>query len=149
VSDYQWVLPRIAVGGMPQSYDLEQLKAEDVGYLVNASNQPEPFDCAENGITEYKVQIDDDGQSKYDAFLAFSLWFMSKWWENPKKKFLFHCGAGVNRGPSTCMLALMLLRLSASAAYKGIVTARPIAAAGLAYREDACRVAEQYGFLVR
>jgi hypothetical protein len=151
VSDYNWVLPRIAVGGFLRDYDLPQLQAEGVGYIVNVSNQPEPSSIqADSNIEILNVQVDDDGQSKQDVFRnQLAPWFMERWFKEPRKRWIFHCGAGVNRGPSAGMLALMLVGLSASAAMKGIITARPITTGGLAYREDAMKVAEELGYLVR
>src|SRR5579859_6650532 len=110
MSDYNWVLPRISVGAMLNDYDLPQLQAEGIGYIVNVSNNLEPAPIrADPNIEILNVDINDDGQSHYEVFKdQLAPWFMDRWFKEPKKKFNFHCGAGVNRGPSTCMLALML-----------------------------------------
>lgn len=151
MSDYNWVLPRISVGGFLHDYDLPQLQAEGIRYIINLSNMPEPSSIqADPDIEILNVQVDDDGQSKHDVFLYdVAPWFMDRWFSDPKKKFNIHCGAGVNRGPSAAMLCLMLLGLSASAAVRALMTARPITQGGIAYHEDACKVAEELGYLVR
>lgn len=150
MSDYNWVLPRISVGAMLNDYDLPQLQAEGIGYIVNISNMPEPSSIqADPNIEILNVQVDDDGQSKYPEMVYMAEWFIERWFKDPKKKFNFHCGAGINRGPSFCMLALMLLGLSASASIRALTTARPNCAMGLAYRDDAIQVAGELGYLVR
>lgn len=150
MSDYNWVLPSISVGGFLRDYDLPQLQAEGIGYIVNLSNMPEPSSIqADPNIEILNVQVDDDGQSKHEAFKVVAAWFAERWFKEPHKKWNIHCGAGVNRGPSATMLCLMLLGLSASAAVRALITARPITQGGIAYHEDAIKVAEELGYLVR
>lgn len=144
MSDYQWVLPRISVGAILNSNDMPQLLADNIGYVVDATQHDDSLFDSPNIETLY-LNIADDGQSKHDVFKNIvAPWFIERWFQHPEKRWNFHCDAGINRGPSTCFFCLLLLGLSASDAEDFIRHARP--QVGLAYKVDAIKVAKELGY---
>lgn len=146
MADFQFVLPRIAVGAALQATDVPTLLVDEIGYVVDATQHDDStFNHPE--LEVLFLNIGDDGQSKHDVFKnVVAPWFVARWFVAPAKRWIFHCDAGVNRGPSTCFLALLLLGLSASDAEDFIRHVRP--QVGIAYKADAMAVARELGYLV-
>lgn len=151
MADYQFLLPdvpRISVGAALQLVDLARVESDDIGFVVDVTQHDDNDFLRQAGIDVLWVNTSDDGQPKKDLFKNLvAPWFAARWFVEPKKRWNFHCDAGVNRGPSTCMFVLMLLGLSATDAEDFIRHVRP--QVGLAYKADAIAAAEELGYLVR
>jgi hypothetical protein len=148
VSDFQFVLPRVAVGSAINDAVVfsDDLEKAGIFYIVDCQGEHDdtPFLATRKMFTCW-CPTEDNGQPKD----------LNEWWgkgikwslENyakPNVKIYFHCAAGVNRGPSMCFGFLLALGISATAAEILIRSARP--QVGLAYKVDAILKVSQLGY---
>jgi protein-tyrosine phosphatase len=147
MADYNFVTTRLATGAaLSSDADVQQLVAAGINAVLDARAEFDdaPLFTADPSILYCWNPTQDDGQHKpatyWDKTLAFSLPLLAK----PNTKLLFHCAAGVNRGPSNLACVLMALGLSSDAAAQMIKAARPIAQIG--YLADAAAAVTSLGY---
>lgn len=138
MSDFQFVLPRVAVGsaiGNSQEF-VDALKASGVTLIVDCQGEfdDSPF-CVPQGLQVCWCPTSDDGQPKPLEWWSSGVSSAFHEYSNPHTKIFFHCAAGVNRGPSMCFGFLLALGFDAALAESLIRAVRP--QVGIAYKQDA------------
>lgn len=144
--DAQWVTPRIMVGAALTVVDLQALVADGITHICDVTQHDDDdfltVATSHPSINCLWINTGDDGQDKSDLFKPVAAWFLGAWLD-PRSKFIFHCDAGFNRGPSACYLGLRLLDWLGTSAEAGIRTVRPV---GLRYMADAERCLVKLGY---
>lgn len=147
MSDYQFVLPRVAVGsaiGNSQEF-VDALKSSGITLVVDCQGEfdDSPF-CVPQGLKVVWCPTSDDGQPKSLDWWALGVVSSFQEYSNPHTKIFFHCAAGVNRGPSMCFGFLLALGFDSVTAEALIRAVRP--QVGLAYKADAIVKVPQLGY---
>jgi predicted protein tyrosine phosphatase len=129
VAEFDWVLPRIAVGGAIETADVPQLLRAGITHIADATTRDDTAVVGPSFDVIFGDQPDDGNQDRAGNFYQrLAVWLMYEWFGNSHGRFLFHCDAGVNRGPSAAYLALRLLGLERDQAIRLLTAARPIVA---------------------
>jgi hypothetical protein len=141
------VTPRIWVGGALEASDIPALLDAGITHVCDVTTHDDDgFLRGATGSKQINVlwlNTGDDGQDKTAVYKPIAPWFLGAW-ADPHNRFIFHCDAGINRGPSGCYMALRLLEHSPVEAQQLIRTARPIV--GLHYMPDVERALAELGY---
>jgi protein-tyrosine phosphatase len=143
-----WITERLATGGaLSGSADVDTLKAAGITAVIDcqAEHDDGPL-FADSGIAYVWNPTADDGQTKPPEWFARSLAFALAFLSQPRQYVLAHCGAGVNRGPSTAFAVLRALGLTHGEAMLIVTTGRP--QAQVRYANDADRAVQALGYTV-
>ena len=145
-ADFDFVTERIATGGMIwDERDVAAMKAAGITHVLTAAIELERethrvlagrFGHLANGVH-------DDGLPKSPTWFRGSIDFALEALRDPDAQILLHCGAGINRGPSSAYAVLRALGHSPDEAFRMITDARPIAA--VLYANDADEAIEELG----
>lgn len=147
MSDFQFVLPRVAVGSAIGDSEEFSKALVDAGvlYVVDCQGEHDdtPFLVLHNMFTCW-CPTQDDGQPKPPEWWGKGITWALQQYSVPTAKIYFHCAAGVNRGPSMCFGFMLALGFDAASAEALIRKARP--QVGIAYRDDAITKVPALGY---
>lgn len=125
--DYQFVTPRLAVGGsIGTTENMRELARAGITHIVNM--QVEFDDRCINDGTDIEVLwngCDDDFLPKSSQLFWQGVRFTLQALESPGTKVFIHCAAGVHRSPLMLLAILRALGYPAEDAMGMIVAARP------------------------
>jgi predicted protein tyrosine phosphatase len=137
-ADFDFVTDRIATGGMIwDADDVAALEAAGITHVVTAAVELEEQTrrILADRFVHLANGVHDDGLWKSPTWFRRTINFTVGALRDPDARVLLHCGAGINRGPSSAYAVLRALGHSPSNAYGLITDARPIAA--VLYARDA------------
>ena len=147
--DFNFITARLATGAAIGSMlDVNALLAAGINAIVDCRDDFDdgPLLAGNPGIAYLWNPTADDGQVKPASWFGRSINFTLPLISKSNTKFLFHCAAGVNRGPSTLFVILRSLGFSHQQAHDLIVAARPVCANGIRYADDADRAITALGY---
>lgn len=106
--DVSWVLPDLAVGGMPHDWDIPRLQELGVTHVlsVNWPDRPE-YPEVVAAFAHLDLAILDDAEPKPPEWFRAGIAFAES--VPPEGKLLVHCGHGINRSPAM-VYAILLSR---------------------------------------
>jgi len=144
--DFDFVTPQIATGGMIwDERDVAAMKAAGITHVVTAAIEleRETHRVLAGRFVHLANGVHDDGLPKSPTWFRGSIDFALEALRDPHARILLHCGAGINRGPSSAYAVLRALGHSPDEAFRMITDARPIAA--VLYANDADEAIEELG----
>jgi hypothetical protein len=148
MADFQFALPRIAVGAALTAADLPFLQSQGVSHIVDATQHDDSSFLQAPGFKVLFGNVADDGLPKDEWFERLAPWFLGEW-ASPHARFLFHCDAGCNRGPSSAYMAMRLLGFPRVLAVHLLRHARPLLLVNplcIRYADDADRALATLGY---
>lgn len=147
MSDFQFVLPRVAVGSAINDAIVfsDDLEKAGIFYIVDCQGEHDDsaFLVTRNMFTCW-CPTEDDGQPKPLEWWNKGIQWALENYARPHDSIYFHCAAGVNRGPSMCFGFMLALGFSPTVAEELIRKARP--QVGLAYKADAILKVSALGY---
>jgi hypothetical protein len=154
--DFDFITPRLATGGQFTSEaDVDQVVAAGITLVVDAraGHRDFPVECDDAALFGNHPQItycwdptEDDGQPKPVSWFAKALAVALPALTQPRARVLFHCSAGVNRGPSLAYAAMRAVGFGGTDAINLIHAARPVTVGGIAYASSADAAVTALGF---
>ena len=144
--DFDFVTDRIATGGMIwDEEDVAAMEAAGITHVVTAAIELEDdtWRVLAGRFAHLCNGVHDDGAWKSPDWFGRSIEFTLAALQDPDARVLLHCGAGINRGPSSAYAVLRALGHSPSDAYRLVTEARPIAC--VLYANDADEAIEALG----
>jgi hypothetical protein len=146
MTDCCFVTARLATGGCIHSRaEAQALNGLGITHIVNTQAEfDDAIFLAGLGFGYLYNPTDDDGKAKDMAWFARTLNFVLPALAIPHCKVYIHCGAGINRGPSSAYAVLRALGLSPAIAEQLIRAGRP--QVGLAYKRDADLAVRSLGY---
>lgn len=145
-ADFDFVADRIATGGkIWDESDVAAMLAAGITHVVTAAIEleQETHRVLAGRFVHLANGVHDDGLWKETAWFRASIDFTLEALRDPDARVLLHCGAGINRGPSSAYAVLRALGHSRHEALRMITEARPIAA--VLYANDADDAIEELG----
>src|SRR5712692_7492286 len=147
-SDFDFITTRIATGAALSTLDdVNQLVAAGITHVLDARAE---FDdgqlLAGHPAISYKWNpTQDDGQTKTPGYFATTLNFALPALAQPHTKCIFHCAAGVNRGPSNALCVMLALGWDFDTAVALMHAKRPVV--NIAYAKDALAAVNALGYV--
>ena len=144
--DFDFVTPQIATGGMIwDERDVAAMVAAGITHVLTAAIELEQDTRRLLGgrFVHLANGVPDDGLWKSPTWFRATIDFALEALRDPDARILLHCGAGINRGPSSAYAVLRALGHSRLEARRMITDARPIAA--VLYANDADEAIEELG----
>ncbi len=147
-NSWDWITDRIAVGSDDHMHPktaagaaaIAKMREDGITHILDARAEamssryggvaPEGFVYLNNGTG-------DDGRRKSVNYFRKTIDFALSALEDPNAKILFHCAAGINRGPSAAFAVMRMLGYGSQEAFDLMKSKRPCV--WVAYRKDADR----------
>jgi len=127
MADYQFVTDRLAVGGA--IWTLENMREIALAGITHVVNMQREFDdrtiAEETGIEVLWIECDDDFLPKPTEVFWDGVLFTLEALQDPQARLLFHCAAGVHRGPMMLLAVLRVLGYEPQHAMGMIAAVRP------------------------
>ena len=139
--DYNWVTPRLAVGGAIWTRsNMWRLANDRVTHVVDLQTSVDDSLLAEGtGISVLWVPFPDDLQEKPSELIASVIEFCLRAYQHPESRIYFHCAAGIQRSPMMLLAFLGALGMQLPEAAALISRARPAVQFPPAYRRSVVR----------
>jgi protein-tyrosine phosphatase len=126
VSDFNFVTERIAVGAQIScKADVDQLVAAGITHVCDMRAEYDDTLLADPRIVVLWLPEQDDGSPRPRDHVLNAVLFGMTGLSQKKNRVLYHCAAGVNRGPTACYALLRAFGIARDAAIQMIRSARP------------------------
>ena len=104
---YNEIIDNIYVGNYRFALDAELLIKEGITYILNCANGLKNFYENDNIFKYLYFPLYDSESQKLDKYLEETNKFIKEGSENGNK-ILIHCGAGVSRSPTLCLMYMII-----------------------------------------
>ena len=104
---YNEILENIYIGNYKFALDYDLLLKEGITYILNCGNGLKNFYENENIFNYLYIPIYDSDSQKLDKYLDKTNKFIKEGSENGNK-ILIHCGAGVSRSATICLMYMIM-----------------------------------------
>lgn len=146
--EHHWITDRIAVGsGVWRPGDVARLRTAGITHVVDCRSDARMYAglYAHSGVRHHHAETLDDGEAKgLDWFAAGATPALAAL-RRPGTKVLFHCAAGINRGPSMAYFVLRMLGYGPDTSMRMIKSKRQLAHVGYAADAERALVRHRYG----
>jgi protein-tyrosine phosphatase len=126
MADFNMVTERIAVGAQINSRaDVDQLVAAGITHVCDMRAEYDDTLLADPRIVVLWLPEQDDGSPRPRDHVLNAVLFGMTGLSQTKNKVLYHCAAGVNRGPTACYALLRGFGIPQARAIEMVRSARP------------------------
>jgi protein-tyrosine phosphatase len=126
VADFNFVTERIAVGAqLASAGDVDQIVASGITHVCDLRAEYDDTLLNDRRVVVLWVPEADDGAPRPIDQVLNEILFGMVALSQTKNKILYHCAAGVNRGPTACYALLRAFGIAQQTAISMIRTARP------------------------